>query len=541
MNHLTSSRLSALALAITSTFTVTNTFADTITDWNQYTIWATKGATSLTTGTAKIAQNSNVSTRIDAIQARAAFDAVNAVNHFSTKFYYYSNPTTGSVKTDTNAASAAAAQASHDVLFGLLPNPTDASWAPTRDWLDKQLAAELTKLGISNTDPAITQGKNSAAAALKARAIDFAAIRTTYTPSINQTAVLSATGTASIVIDATHNPGIGLWRPSNGGAGSVDPKTGAPTGFDDAGVIQPTAAIDFNWKNVTPFSLTTLEKQQLVALVPPSLTIGSDEYTKELDFVKTHGGGSANADKTTRTDDQTLQALYYKSDAELFINEAARLGSKSRNYSLEQNAKLFAALDNALADARIAAWQSKYDLVFWRPITAINANADGSVTDYSKWKPLATTPSHPSSTGGHSSTIAAGTEIIRAFFKSDKIVTTGAQVTLTTLPWLTGTNNGTGKLSPAVNGKDGTTRDVDTLTNLQLENGRSRIYLGVHFANDDYQGQTLGLNVADQILKDQTDPAVAKIAVLSGANIANAKNLKSIFVANSAASGFFGL
>jgi hypothetical protein len=42
-------------------------------------------------------------------------------------------------------------------------------------------------------------------------------------------------------------------------------------------------------------------------------------------------------------------------------------------------------------------------------------------------------------------------------------------------------------------------------------------------------------------LKDQTDPAVAKIAVLSGANIANAKNLKSIFVANSAASGFFGL
>ena len=63
----------------------------------------------------------------------------------------------------------------------------------------------------------------------------------------------------------------------------------------------------------------------------------------------------------------------------------------------------------------------------------------------------------------------------------------------------------------------------------------------MHFANDDYQGQTLGLSVADQILKDQTDPAVAKVAALSGANIANAKNLKSIFVSNSALSGFFGL
>jgi hypothetical protein len=145
-------------------------------------------------------------------------------------------------------------------------------------------------------------------------------------------------------------------------------------------------------------------------------------------FVKTHGQDSSNPGD--RSADQTLQALYYKADAELFVNEAARIGSTSRNLSLDDNAKLFAVLDSAIADARIAAWQSKYDLVFWRPITAINANADGSVSEY-KWRPLATTPSHPSSTGGHSATVSAGAQVLRSFFKSDKIHATGKNVTLT--------------------------------------------------------------------------------------------------------------
>lgn len=527
-------RLSAIAVAIASSLSAFTAAADTVTDWNKYTAWATKGATSLTTGTAGIAQNSNVATRIAAIEARAVFDAVNAINHFSPGSYYYSSPAPAGVT--ANSAAAAAAQAAHDVLLGVLPNPDSGSWTPTRNWLDSQLASDLAALGVANTDPGIAVGQAAAAAAIAARANDFSAIRTTYTPSTN----LSVSPAGTIVANATGTPGIGLWRPSNGGAGVIDPATGAPTGFDAAGVIQAAAAIDFNWKNVTPFSLTTLKKQQLVAAVPPSLQVGSDEYNAELEFVKTHGQDSANPG--SRTADQTLQALYYKSDAELFVNEAARLASASRGLTLEQNARLFAALDSALADARIAAWQSKYDLTFWRPITAINANPDGSVSDYA-WKPLAATPSHPSSTGGHSTTVAAGTEILRAFFRSDKISKQGAPVTLTTLPWLIGTNNGTGKANPLINGSDATTRDVATFSQLQLENGRSRIYLGVHFGNDDYQGQTLGLRVADAIINAKTDPATIGLSIFWGnsPSIAHIKNLKAILASNSANSGFFGL
>ena len=429
--------LTRCALAVATTLLASHAYADAVTDWNLYTALATKGATSTTAGDKTIAQNSNVSTRIAAIEARAVFDAVNAVSQFSPgKGYYYIVGATG------GSAAAAAVKAAHDVLLGALPSTP--SWTATRSWLDSQLTADLAALGVTTTDAGYIAGQNAAAAALAARTGDNSAIRTNYIPTSN----ISASGAAT----ATGNPGVGLWRPSNGAAGAVDTNTGAPTGFDASGNIQAAAAIDFNWKNVTPFSLSTLEKQKLVALVPPSLKVGSAEYNAELTFVQTHGQEFATPG--SRTNDQLLQALYYKSDTELFVNQAARLASVDRGYTLAQNAKLFAVLDSALADARIAAFQSKYDLDFWRPITAINADAAGVVAAHT-WKPLGTTPSHPSSTGGHSTTVAAGVEILRAFFQSDNIVSAGTPVTLTGFSWLVGTNNrstnkGTGQLAAPI-------------------------------------------------------------------------------------------
>lgn len=521
INPVALKRIAVATLALSSA----GAYADTVTDWNYFSTLALKAATSTTTGTASLAQNSNVSTRIEAIEARAVFDAVNAINHFSPSSYYYVAATPSG--TTANSAAAAAAQAAHDVLVGALPS----SLASTKTWLDGQLASSLAALGVSAIDPGIAAGKAAAAAALAARASDGSAIRTTYIPSTN----ISASGTAT---DAG-NPGIGFWRPTNSAAGAIDPTTGAPTGFSSAGAIQPQAAIDFNWKNVTPFSLTTLKKQQLVAAVPPAARVGGAEYLAEVAFVQSHGQEASAP--TQRSNDQTLQALYYKQDAELFINEAARIGSQLRGYTLNQNAKLFAALDSALADARIAAWQSKYDLALWRPITAINADSTGNVTSYT-WKPLAATPSHPSGTAGHSTTIAAGAQILRSFFGSDSIDPSGNPVTLTTPSWIIGTNNGTGKLSSSINGADGTTRTVSSLSQLQLENGQSRLFLGVHFGNDNYQGQTLGLAVADAIINTHADPAVAGVAnFIGGANVASTPHLYTILTSDSANSGFFGL
>ncbi len=524
-----------IAIGVTLALSSAYVHADAVTNWNLYSILATKGANSSVGGNKSIALNSNVATRIHAIEARAVFDAVNAIKQFSPKGCYYTSPV-AQAQVTAKSAEIAVAQAAHDVLLGTLPN--NADWAPTRSALDAALASNIATLGVASNDPGISAGKAAATAALAARSADFSQIRTTYTPSTNL-AINTTVTPNTVVPNATGNPGVGVWRPSNGAAGVVDPITGAPTGFNANGEIQAAAAIDFNWKNVTPFSLTTAKKQQLVAQVPPALKIGGTEYLQELEFVKTHGQDSAHAGK--RTDDQLLQALFYKSDAEIFTNEAARIASQARNLTLEQNARLFAALDNALADARIAAWQSKYDLSFWRPISAINADASGNVASYD-WKPLATTPSHPSNTGGHSTTVSAGVEILRSAFGSDSILPSNATVTLTTPSWLIGTNNGTGQLKTPINGKDGTSRDVKTFTQLQLENGRSRIYLGVHYANDDYQGQSLGLAVADTILSEQKDPAIIGLNPFKGnASVATSNNLNALFVADSANSGFFGL
>jgi hypothetical protein len=119
------------------------------------------------------------------------------------------------------------------VLYALQPNVN------TRAWLDSQLASDLAALGVDPvTDPGVVAGQAAAAAALAARTDDNSAIRTGYIPTSN----ISTAGKPN----ATGNPGIGLWRPSNGGAGLVDSNTGTPTGFDGTGTIVPSAAVDFN-------------------------------------------------------------------------------------------------------------------------------------------------------------------------------------------------------------------------------------------------------------------------------------------------------
>jgi hypothetical protein len=500
-------RVLAIAVAAGMSLTASAAFADAVTDWNQYTVEATKGFTGSATTGAGVTLDTNVSSRVEAIEARAVFDAVNSIDHFSNGSYYYKASNTGS-------AAAAAATAAHDVILGALPNPAtdttaDARWTPVRAWVDGQLAADLTTLGVSTTDSGVVAGQAAAAAALAARTTDGAIPQTTYGAQLTPTT----------------NPGKGIWRQSNAGAAYVNPTTGAPTGFDSTGaVIQGKPGIDLNWRDVTPFSLSTQEVTILSRLLPLAPELGSPEYEAELRFVTRIGKDVSS----TRTADETAQALFYKQDAEIFVNEAARLASGLRKLKLDQNAALFALLDNAIADARIGAWISKYEQKFWRPVTSTNANDDGSVTNnYVVYHPLAATPSHPSNTSGHSSTGASAAEILRATF-GDRISPDGKPVTLGTLPWLNGTNNGTG---------NATARSVSTFSQLQLETGASRLYLGVHYGNDNFQGQLIGLEVADAILHSN-DPAARGLRIPESP--ASLFNLEHTLLTRSDLYGFYG-
>ncbi|MDD5201415.1 MAG: vanadium-dependent haloperoxidase, partial [Terrimicrobiaceae bacterium] len=242
---------------------------------------------------------------------------------------------------------------------------------------------------------------------------------------------------------------VGEWRPT-------------PTGFANG--------INQQWATLTPFVLGS--PSQFRAPAPPA--VGSPAYTKALNEVKAIGTGAS----ARHTAAQSAIADFYKQDAEVLVNEATRLLSASHALTLGDNALLFALVNIALADARIAVWDSKYFYKFWRPVTALNADPSGLVTNgYTAWTPYIVTPAHPSYPSGHSGTVDAGFEILRSYFGDFNTLT------LHFAPDATGT-----------------TRTINSLTQGEVENGLSRIYGGIHYSFDNLEGQKIGYSVAGYVL-----------------------------------------
>ena len=395
--------LSGISLAAT---------ADVVTDWNLVTVQATKVAPAL---------NSNLASRIDAIEAIAVYDAVNSIRQFGKPYHYYA-PNTGS-------AQAAAAQAAHDVLVNYFPSQKAA--------LDASLAKSLAAITDGPVGNGLTVGSAAAADIIALRANDGS------TPNV------SYSGPATIV------PGAYQLTPN------IPTITVPPFTFNPG--------INEQWGTVTPFVIAATN--QFRPGPPPALT--SLQYSN--DFAQVQSLGAINS--TTRTVDQTHIAQFYKQDAELTVNEAARQLALANATSLEQNALLFVLTDIAEADARIAVWDAKYTYLNWRPITALNANPDGTVTNnYAAWQPLIVTPNHPEYPSGHGGTVNAGFEVLKSFF--------GDQNTL--------------QLHTTTAGEP--PRLIQSLTQGETENVLARVYDGVHFWFSDTVGQTIGNQVASYVL-----------------------------------------
>jgi hypothetical protein len=382
--------------------------ADVITDWNLITVNATKVAPAL---------NSNLASRIDAIEAVAVYDAVNSIRQFGTPYHYYL-PNTGS-------AQAAAAQAAHDVLVNYFPGQQAA--------LDADLANSLANI----TDGPIGNGQIVGAAA----AADIIALRANDGSAPN----VSYTNTVT-------TPGAYQLTPNS-------PTVSSNFTF--------AAGINEQWGTVTPFILAN--SSQFRPPPPPPVTSNNKTYILALNQAKTTGATNG----VSHTDAQTHIAQFYKQDAELTVNEAARDLSLANNLALTNSALLFALLDISVADSRIAVWDAKYVYLYWRPITALNASPSGAVTNgYAAWQPTIVTPNHPDYPSGHSGTVTAGSEILVAFF---------GDVNTFTL------HTTTAGESP---------RTLNSLSQLESENGLSRIYGGIHYSFDNLEGQSVGALVA---------------------------------------------
>jgi hypothetical protein len=240
--------------------------------------------------------NPNLQTRWGAIVQLAVFEAVNSI----TGDYV---PYVGTIVAPPGASpEAAAAVAAHHTLMALRGNLPATVLADLN--LDGKLAASLAAIPDSQAKiDGIAVGEAAAAAMLAVRADDGSGDPMPYTP-----------GT-----------GPGVWRPF--------PDTQVP--------LLP------GWGQVRPFGIESGSQFRLQA--PPQLQ--SEKYAIDLNEVKLLG----RIDSPFRPQDRTDIARFYANASPVQVwNSAARQISAVQGKTLSENARNFALLAMAMADAGIA-------------------------------------------------------------------------------------------------------------------------------------------------------------------------------------------
>ncbi len=176
--------------------------------------------------------------------------------------------------------------------------------------------------------------------------------------------------------------------------------------------------------------------------------------------------------------------------------------SRRWQQSLDADAKMFLALNGAMLDASIAAWQHKYRFDFARPVSAIRTLRAGQMirawagpgrgTELIRgenWLPYQAptfpTPPFPAYTSGHSTFSAAGAAVMKDFgavMGRDGDVF-GATVTV---------KAGASRFEEGITPKQDITLSWPRFTDAADEAGVSRRYGGIHWPIDDTPARDMG-------------------------------------------------
>jgi hypothetical protein len=206
---------------------------------------------------------------------------------------------------------------------------------------------------------------------------------------------------------------------------------------------------------------------------PTPLT--SREYATDFEEVKKLG----RFDSTARTDDQSIDALFWTEHDLRQWNEGMLRLVADRGLNLVQTARMLAMAHVSGGDAMIACFDAKYRYMFWRPAIAIpraDTDANPATEADGTWRPLRPTPNFPEYPSAHACHSSAIVEALGEFFGS-------GEVHLSLDSDATGTTRKYNQLNDAV-------RDVE----------QARVLAGFHFRNSDLAGSILGRNVARFVL-----------------------------------------
>lgn len=421
--------------------------------------------------------------RAMAITQIAVFDALNA---FQGKYQSYSN-----IAAAKNGASqdVAIAYAAHNTLTALFPDQ-----APR---LAQLLSDDLSSItaGASARAKGRTVGEAAAAAILSTRATDNS-YAFADEPNFGDGGALAGGATTTSSGNGVNDGALGVfqWSPD-----PLTPNPSTPSGLNEL-------ALGARWGNVTPFALASGDQFR----VSPPPAAGSPEYNAAHAEVAAIGGSPANLNTvSTSTAATRFIGNYWGYDA------VPRLGTPPRLYGQiiaqivrdqkvtqpMELTRLLARTHIGMADAGVAAWDSKYYYSYWRPVRGLRIE-DGvaaTATD-AAWDPVGVsvinttaairaTPPFPAYPSGHATFGAAAFEVMRNKF---------GDIGFT---FISEEYDGQG-VDPF-----GTPRPLvpvrfNSLTEAQIENGVSRVYNGVHWSYDNTIGQALGVRIGQHILNN---------------------------------------
>ena len=365
-----------------------------------------------------------VMARIMATMHGAVYDAINAIEPQFETYRFRVEVSAGA------SEEAAAAVAAHTVLVALVPSQKGA--------LDAALTQSLAKVGDERSKAdGIAAGKTVAESFLAWRAKDNFDAKAEDKP-----------GT-----------GAGAWQRTFPG-------------------FEPGVLPQFG--GVTPFLIKSTD--EYVAKRRPELT--STQFTSELDEIKRFGGRRS----IERTAEQTAMAVFWTGNEILQLNAVARAVAQAKRLSMLENARLFALVHMAAADALIVSFRIKYQENAWRPITAIRASNGTAVSD-PNWESLLITPPHPEFPSAHCMTTGAVAQVLRDVMGGDEV-----KVSYIYPPGL------------------GMMRNYTSLTQLEKEVEDARVFAGIHFRSTDQISTELGRRVGTDAVARNLRPAAASRA-----------------------------
>jgi len=349
-----------------------------------------------------------------------------------------------------------------------------------------------------------------------------------YNPNDNSTDTLTPEGVGNVaaqaVINFRHGDGSNQTRDNNGTPSNPDDDFNTYPDPCTTNCYQPTRQWNeptdpWRWKPLcVPLGTTCVpppgSPRQQAPLTPqwPNVTTFATsgwQYKVTGPPRKPDGTCCSDADVATAVQDTSNLDDYKKVLTEYWIDGPgtefppghmavfAQALSRKNSFGLDKNVQMFFALGNALLDASVGSWTTKYKYDFWRPITAIRYLYAGQ-TIHNAWKgpgqgngdvqgenwipfqaPGVVTPAFPEYVSGHSTFSAAGSYILMNFTSSDIF---NAYVTIPA-NW--------SNIDPGVPAAP-VTLSWPTFTAAANEAGLSRRYGGIHFWSGDYHARALG-------------------------------------------------